>query len=191
MTATDLTVRQRADAIATFRHVNVFLMETLARWVPTTPELEVKVLFGRHLWDFAQHADAFGHRTAELRLGLQASREPAVGLREALQRIAGAESTAARLQACYARALPMLRGLYCDYLDRTDRLLDEPSVRILERALTDLDRLQSDRRRLGEERSDLAAPDGDGAGPGGADAPTTLEAAVDFRPAVAAGSEVK
>jgi hypothetical protein len=42
--------RDRADTIATFRWVSVHLMEMLARWVPSTPELEVKILFGRHIW---------------------------------------------------------------------------------------------------------------------------------------------
>ncbi|KPK05001.1 MAG: hypothetical protein AMS20_07585, partial [Gemmatimonas sp. SG8_28] len=59
-----MSVRERADWIATFRFISVNLMETLARWVPNTPEMEVKLLFGRHLWEFAQHADAFGKRTA-------------------------------------------------------------------------------------------------------------------------------
>ena len=53
-----LILREKAEYLATFRWLEVFLMETLARWVPTTPELEVKVLMGRHIWDAAQHADA-------------------------------------------------------------------------------------------------------------------------------------
>ena len=58
--------------LATFRYVAVFLMETAARWTPLTPELEVKLLFGRHLWEFAQHADMLGQRTA------RAARRPAL-----------------------------------------------------------------------------------------------------------------
>ena len=42
----------------------VALMEIAAAWTPTTPEMEVKVLLGRHIWDFAQHADALGKRPA-------------------------------------------------------------------------------------------------------------------------------
>src|SRR5438874_2586973 len=60
-------VQGRCRAVATFRYVSVSLMETIARWTPSTPEMEVKVLFGRHIWDFAQHADALGKRTFELR----------------------------------------------------------------------------------------------------------------------------
>ena len=46
-----LTVKQRAETIGTFRYIHVQMMETLARWTPTTPEMEVKVLFGRDIWE--------------------------------------------------------------------------------------------------------------------------------------------
>ena len=65
-----LSVQDRAEYVATFRFIQVFLMETLARWVPQTPEMEVKVLFGRHIWDLAQQADGLGKRGYELRAPL-------------------------------------------------------------------------------------------------------------------------
>jgi len=65
-----LTISQKADALGTYRFVCARLMETLAAWVPTSPELEVKTLFGRHLWHLAQAADQIGHRTVELRAKL-------------------------------------------------------------------------------------------------------------------------
>ena len=34
-------IQQRAEKIATFRFLEIYWMETLARWTPTTPELEV------------------------------------------------------------------------------------------------------------------------------------------------------
>ena len=81
-----LTVRERADTIGTLRFISVFAMETLARWVPTTPDLEAKIIFGRHIWEFAQHADALGKRTHELRAALHYSPEPTAGSLAALQR---------------------------------------------------------------------------------------------------------
>ena len=57
-----MSVTDIGRAIATFRFVSVQLMETVAAWTPTTPEMEVKVLLGRHIWDFAQQADALGNR---------------------------------------------------------------------------------------------------------------------------------
>jgi hypothetical protein len=51
-------------------------METLAQWTPTSPEMEVKLMLGEHIWDAAQNADALGKRTRELRLPLQHSLRP-------------------------------------------------------------------------------------------------------------------
>ena len=48
----------------------------LGGWIALTPELDAKLLFGRHVWDCAQHADLWGRRLPELRASAQQS-EPA------------------------------------------------------------------------------------------------------------------
>ena len=103
-----LTIRQKADRIGTFRFVSVYLMETLARWVPTTAELEAKVLFGRHVWDFAQHADQLGRRTGELRAAAQYSLRPAAGYFKVLETMAAAPGTPERVSGFYDGLLPDL-----------------------------------------------------------------------------------
>lgn len=154
-----LPVRARADTVATFRFINVYLMEALAAWVPTTPEMEVKILFGRHLWDLAQHADAFGRRTAELRLGPQASRQPVPAFRDVLRTVADAEATGERLDGFYGGLVPVLLTRYDDYLRQTDRLMDEPTVRVVERAMTDLRRMRQEREQLRSDWPNLGASD--------------------------------
>jgi hypothetical protein len=137
--------------VGTFRHVNVFLMETLAAWVPSTPEMEVKVLFGRHLWLAAQLADRLGRRARELRAPLHFSRLPAAGYVKALEALAAVKQTAARIEGIYQIALPSLGSAYASYLAQTDRLIDEPTIVILEDALRDIDRMQSESTRLLDE----------------------------------------
>lgn len=154
-----ISVRDRADTVATFRFINVYLMETLAGWVPTTPEMEVKVLFGRHLWDLAQHADAFGKRTGELRLGLHASRQPVSDFMAVLKRVSSAEDTSERVDGFYAAITSVLQRLYGRYLDETDLLMDEPTVRIVERAMADLTRMCREREELRKERPEIALAD--------------------------------
>jgi hypothetical protein len=149
------TVRERADCIATFRFASVFLMETLARWVPSTPELEVKILMGRHIWEFAQHADAFGKRTHELRAALHYTREPVETYADALRMLAGADATGDRLDGFYEVAIPDLAARLRDYHERTDAMVDEPSVRILERVLSDYDRMREECAATRRERPDL------------------------------------
>ncbi len=178
-----LSIRDKADHVATFRFIAVYLMETLARWVPTTPELEVKVVFGRHLWDFAQHADAFGKRTAELRLALQQSRTPTPAYLRFLETFAGTEVTAQRVAGYFDTVMTDLEARYRRHLEESDPLLDEPTVRILERVLGDLARMRRDRDLLAAERPDLALADATWTGRL-AGLAAAAEAYVDFRPAV-------
>lgn len=153
------TIRQKADRIGAFRHVAVFAMETLARWIPATPELEVKVCFGRHVWDFAQHADWLGRRTGELRAPLQYSHPPAPGYRDALDALAALQGTLDRVSGFYDVFLPDLERRLRAHVAATDPIADEPSVRIIERILFDFPRLAGDRARLAAERPDLPPAD--------------------------------
>jgi hypothetical protein len=153
-----LSVQERARAIATFRFVEVRLMEITAAWTPTTPEMEAKVLFGRHIWDFAQHADALGRRTFELRSPEQFSLSPAQPFVELLAEAVKVRSTADRLAALYEALLPEMEERYRDYLRRTDALVDAPSCVILERILDDYARQRRDADRLRREIGLPAAP---------------------------------
>jgi hypothetical protein len=122
----------RGETVATLRWLHVRLMETLASWVPTTPEMEVKLLFGSHVWDVAQHADALGKRTFELRMPLQHSLEPQEPYRQLIVSLGEVKDTAQRLALFYEGVLPALASRYRGYLEQTDDLLDAPTVRIFQ-----------------------------------------------------------
>ncbi|MGE0355023.1 MAG: hypothetical protein AB7Q69_17560 [Gemmatimonadales bacterium] len=154
-----LSIRDRADLIATFRYVSVYLMETLARWVPTTPELEVKVVFGRHIWEFAQHADALGKRTAELRAPLHNNRRPVDAYAALLEELDASSATAERVRGLYEAAIPDLERRYTAYLEATNPLLDEPSVRVIDRILRELPRLRSEAAGVLQARPDVKLAD--------------------------------
>jgi hypothetical protein len=155
-----MAVRDRGEALATFRFVQVFMMETLARWVPATPEMEVKVLLGRHVWDMARHADALGRRVYELRMPLQHTLRPADGYVAFLEEVAASEATRDRLDAAYEVTLPGLRLRYQAYLEATDHLLDEPSVRVIEGILADHERIAREHADLRRALQALPPPDG-------------------------------
>jgi hypothetical protein len=148
-----LTVNDRVRAIATFRFIEVRLMEITAAWTPTTAEMEVKVLFGRHIFDFAQHADWLGKRTFELRKPEQYSLKPVDSYVAVIEALAAEEETGKRLAALYDVFIPALESRYRAYVEATDRLLDEPSVVIVERILIDLERMRRDAQRLRERIS--------------------------------------
>jgi hypothetical protein len=149
-----LTVKQRGQHIATFRFVEVRFMEILSSWVPSTPEMEAKLLFGPHIWDAAQAADALGRRAHELRLPLQHSMAPVAAYLELLGELARTEGAARRIGAFYDVMLPGLAVRYRRYLERTDSLMDAPSVRVIDGILGATDRMI---REAGRLRAELPA----------------------------------
>ena len=174
-----LTIAQKADTIGTYRQISVFLMETLARWTPLTPELEVKVLFGRHLWEVAQHADVLGARAAELRASLHYSRPPAAVFQQALDRLALLTGSAERVESVYDVCLPDLSRRLEALLGDADPLLDQPSIRIFERMRADYARLRTERDQL---LAHVTLPSAAGWSAPLAAAFTNAEPIVDYRP---------
>ncbi len=154
-----LNVRERGAWVATYRYIHVNLMETLARWVPTTPEMEVKLVLGSHIWYVAQHADALGKRTQELRLSLQHSIPPVPEYLLFLDEIGGVSETPQRISAMYDVMLPALGARLRGYLERTDHLMDAPTVRIVERILDEHQRVIREGRGLRDELPAIAEID--------------------------------
>jgi hypothetical protein len=143
-----LGVQERARRIGTFRSLEVRLMETVAAWTPTTPEMEAKVMFGRHIWDFAQHADALGKRMFELRQPVQHSVPPSVAYAALLDELLAVDDTAGRLTALYDVLLPGVQRRYEAYVAQVDPVVDAPSLVIVERILLDLRRQRADAAQL-------------------------------------------
>ena len=156
-----LSVQVRAENVGTFRFIHVFLMETLARWVPNTPEMEVKVLFGRHVWDLAQQADLLGKRAYELRAPLQFSLRPIERYAQFLEEFATMAPTPQKIAGFYDVILPGLAARYQRYLAGTDRLLDEPTVRVMERILDELPQLQLNEKQRTARLAALEGADSD------------------------------
>lgn len=113
-------------------------MRTLGGWIALTPELGVKLLFGRHVWDCAQHADAWGKRLPELRAPAQQS-EPAnervVRFMDLLDGREGRDETVERVVGVYRVLKPHLVATYQQHLAQTNPIFEPPTRRILERCL--------------------------------------------------------
>ena len=145
------TVTERCRTVATFRHVSVKLMELLARWTPTTPEMEAKVLFGRHVWDFAQMANWLGERTFELRQAKHFTLRPVNAYQKLLDDASAVRSTGERVATLYEGLLPGLVDRYRRYIAETDPILDEPSIVIIERIVKSLERQRDEASTLRTE----------------------------------------
>lgn len=126
-------------------------MRMLAGWLALTPELQVKLLMARQVWDCAQHADLWGRRLPELRAPAQVSEPPS----EAFVRFMdGAESreargdTLERLTGLYRVLKPHLIEAYAAHLEQANPVYEPPTVRILERCLVEERRHVAEGERL-------------------------------------------
>ena len=146
-----ISVSERGRSIATFRYICVWMMETVARWTPITPEMEAKCMMGRHIWEFAQMADALGKRTFELRLPEQHSIAPMAAYDEFLKDVVKTTTTADRTAVFYDGVVPGIIARFNQYVAATDPILDEPSIVILQRNIADLERQRVDAAELQRE----------------------------------------
>src|SRR5262245_24955613 len=97
-------VEDSARLIMHYRYATERMMRVLGGWLALTPELSAKLVLGRHVWDAAQHADAFGKRLPELRAHAQTS-EPVnpgfVAFMDAVESPEGPSETVERLVGMY------------------------------------------------------------------------------------------
>jgi hypothetical protein len=133
-----LSVDDSARRIRNYRYAEERLMRLLGGWIALTPELPAKLLFGRHVWDCAQHADAWGRRLPELRAAAQQS-EPAndamVAFMEMLESPAGPRQTLERIAGIYVVLKPHLVTVYARHLASANPVYEPPTRRILARCL--------------------------------------------------------
>jgi hypothetical protein len=102
--------------------------------------MEAKVMFGRHIWDYAQMADWLGKRTLELRRHEHYTLRPVEAYDTLLRQVAAVEGTGNRTSSLYNGLVPGLVARYRRYRAATDPILDEPSIVIIDRIVRDLER---------------------------------------------------
>ena len=132
------SVEASARLIRHYRYVEERMMRMLGGWIALTPQVPAKLLFGRHVWDCAQHADAWGKRLPELRSPAQQS-EPAndqvVGFMDLIQNCQTPETTPERVTGVYRVLKPHLAAAYARHLADANGIYEPPTRRILQRCL--------------------------------------------------------
>jgi hypothetical protein len=144
-----ISVDASAGRIRQYRWLEERLMRTLGGWIALTPELPIKLLFGRHVWDCAQHADLWGRRLPELRATAHQGEPPNDGFARLVARIDGLQArheSLERVVAVYRLLKPHLIGAYESDLNGANPIYEPPTRRILVRCLD-------------EERRHVAAAD--------------------------------
>ena len=62
-----LTVQENLRLLGKYRYAEVQMMELMGIWAHTMIQPEIKVAFGRHMYQDAVHADLIGKRIPELK----------------------------------------------------------------------------------------------------------------------------
>src|SRR5918998_1355248 len=125
------SVKENSQRLANYRYLEIQLMEMVAGWSHTTPQLAFKSTFGAHVYDHAQAADMLGERLEQLRSGRERDEPATDAFARLCEEVWNLESTVDRLVAVYRVLEPHLVSTYVYHADATDPLTDTPTVRLL------------------------------------------------------------
>jgi hypothetical protein len=136
------SVEDTARRVGNYKWAEMRLFEVLGGWVATVPELDVKLVLGRHAWFHAEHAKRWDERLPELRemnrerLNVPPNAEFEAFM-DSVREPEGAELTIEKLVGVYRVLIPRFIGVYTYHLNGTSRITDAPTIRSLTFILQD------------------------------------------------------
>src|SRR3954469_16181924 len=136
------SVEDSARRVGNYKWTEMRLFEALGGWVATVPELDVKLVLGRHTYHHAWHAELWHKRLPELRemnperLTLPAN-DAFVTFMDAVREPEAAELTIEKLVGVYRVLIPRMIGVYTYHLNGTSTITDAPTIRSLKFILQD------------------------------------------------------
>lgn len=135
-------VEESARRVGNYRWVEMRLFEALGGWVATVPELDVKLVLGRHCYHHAWHAELWTKRLPELReMNVERMTVPAndelVACIDAIREPEAPELTLEKLVGVYRVLIPRKIAAYTYHLNGTSSITDAPTIRSLKHALQD------------------------------------------------------
>ena len=136
------TVEDTARRVGNYKWTEMRLFEALGGWVATIPELDVKLVLGRHAYHHAWHAELWHKRLPELReMNQDRMTVPAndefVAFIDAVRDPEAPELTIEKLTGVYRVLIPRLIAVYTYHLNGTSEITDAPTIRSLKFALQD------------------------------------------------------
>ena len=135
-------VEESARRVGNYRWVEMRLFEALGGWVATVPELDVKMVLGRHCYHHAWHAELWTKRLPELReMNVDRMTVPAndelVAFMDAVREPEAPDLTIEKLVGVYRVLIPRKIAAYTFHLNGTSEITDAPTIRSLKFALQD------------------------------------------------------
>jgi len=133
------TLEETARRLGAYRWVELRLYEAMGGWVPSIPELGVRVAVGSACRAHAWHAEVWRERFPEARaFDVEALTVPAApAVADLLAAVAGATRTLERLVGAYRVVVPRLVAAYTAHLNHTSAAADGALARSLRLVLSD------------------------------------------------------
>ena len=136
------SVEETARRVGNYKWTEMRLFEALGGWVATVPELDVKMVLGRHTYHHAWHAELWHKRLPELReMNQERMNQPPndsyAAFMEAVREPEAPELTIEKLVGAYRVLIPHKIAVYTYHLNGTSTITDAPTIRSLKFALQD------------------------------------------------------
>ncbi len=136
------TVEESARRAGNYKWAEMRLFEVLGGWVATVPELDVKLVLGRHTHFHAEHAKRWDERLPELReMNRERLNQPPNAefetFMDAVREPEAADLTIEKLVGVYRVLIPRFIGVYTYHLNGTSSITDAPTMRALKFILQD------------------------------------------------------
>src|SRR5205823_4507760 len=135
-------VEESARRVGNYKWTEMRLFEVLGGWVATVPELDVKMILGRHTYHHAWHAELWHKRLPELREMNQERlnvppNDAFVTFMDAIREPEAPDQTIEKLVGVYRVLIPHKIAVYTYHLNGTSTITDAPTIRSLKFALQD------------------------------------------------------
>src|SRR5215212_3558556 len=136
------SVEETARRVGNYKWSEMRLFEALGGWVATVPELDVKLVLGRHTYHHAWHAELWAKRLPELREMntnrlTQPANEAFETFMESVRDPEAPELTIEKLGGVYRVLIPRFIAVYTYHLNGTSTITDAPTIRSLKFILQD------------------------------------------------------
>lgn len=128
-----LTVRENLGLLGKYRYTEVQMMELMGNWAHTMVEPEVKIAFGRYMYQDSVHADLIGKRIPELKGRSRQfhSIAPSNEFVKLIEKIWKADDEALRLVGLFGILKPAVVEALRRHLRNVELPADEPTAHIL------------------------------------------------------------
>lgn len=138
----DFTVEDNQKRLLRFFLFERSMLRALAGWSMGTPEFEVKVEYGRHIYYHAEAGMRLRTRLSELRTADETTDKfAAADISELFGELLYSESPAHFVAAIYGVVLPHMRQAYVEHAAHTDQVADAPTIRLIRQTLIDYDEM--------------------------------------------------